>query len=149
MASARTAAVSWWHGRSESSRKLPGRGRVERLFANAISGLSSNKTRNKLPKTRHRSRTGSESWRRVSVAGGTAFLHHSVRDEPRAAALPATASDQPCYVVPDDAVVGCTSHPPGTCNPSIYGLVGTMKPPVFGGRASFATWEPSVRRTRS
>src|ERR1700674_1041178 len=81
MASARTAAVSWWHGRSESSRKLPGRGRVERLFANAISGLSSNKTRNKLPKTRHRSRTGSESWRRVSVAGGTAFLHHSVRDE--------------------------------------------------------------------
>jgi hypothetical protein len=30
-----------------------------------------------------------------------------------------------------------------------YGVVGTMKPNVFAGRLSFATCEPSARRTRS
>ena len=83
------------------------------------------------------------------MAGGTAFLHHSERDEAARGSAARAASHQPCYVAPEVEVEGCTNHPPGTCNPSLYGVVGTMKPPVLGGKAIFATWVPSVRRTRS
>ena len=50
---------------------------LERVFANAISGLPRNKTRNKLPnyKAGPEVEKGFESWGKVSVPGGTAFLH--------------------------------------------------------------------------
>ncbi len=82
------------------------------------------------------------------MAGGTAFLHHSDGDA-ASSALRAPAPIGPCKMGFEDETEGCTDHPPGMCNPSLYGIVGTTKPKVLAGKPNFATWEPSVRSTRS
>jgi hypothetical protein len=122
----------------------------ERLFANEISELTRNKSRNKVRGNKPGAEGARpESWRRVSVTGGTALLLTRRGTGWASAALPRGRE----LALPDsidDEMVGCMSSSPGICSPSLIRRSAGAAQRGRGagcrsGGADWREWTSSVR----